>query len=228
MYLAIHRHVTLWLKMCRTSSMLFTLWSQLNNSYIAPSCPKMSPQWISNHQSCFISELEQAARMAFLPGLKKQINKVKSSSNWKINFLTFFSRQISLWVRESVGWKEQNLMMISTGDNSKHSSSIFQNKNPTMYYFPWTILQHGKEDGPLQRVGGWLADQNERVPSGADKLEHTYLSQSYGQFSWSLYAVAILSHWSTFFQPNPTVRAKMAAVKVVFSFSNIFLISSHL
>ena len=69
--------------------------------------------WVS------ISESEQASRMAFLPGLKKQINKVRSGSNWKFDFLKFFSRQISLWARESAGWKEQNLTMISTGDEDK-------------------------------------------------------------------------------------------------------------
>ena len=91
-YLAIQTHFVL------------SLLQMYGTSLKAPFCLLMNPHWISIHQSCFISELEQAARMAFLPGLKKQINKVRSRSKWRFDFLKILLRENQSLKKEKKQW----------------------------------------------------------------------------------------------------------------------------
>ena len=160
---------------------------------------------------------------------------MNKKNTWWANI--FISRQISLWVRESVGWKEQNLMMISTGEEDQQNQlknysdfcmNIVSSATAITLNSEWCIwiLQHGKEDGSLQWVGGWLADQDKRVPSGANIFLSTFRCQYFSFFQSFKKMLLFTFCWCysfslDYFQPNPTVRAKMAAVKVVFSFSNI-------
>ena len=137
--------------------------------------------WVS------ISESEQAARMAFLPGLKKQINKVRSGSSWKFDFLKFFSRQISLWARESVGWKEQNLTMISTGDED--------------------------EKNYLKRVAEIVQWHfKTKIPQSSIFYEQ-FCSMEKKTDLFNELVDDLQIKTKEYLQPNPMVRAKMAAVK---------------
>ena len=139
--------------------------------------------------------------MAFLPGLKKQINKVSTwAASGKMD-LNIFLPGKSVYERKNQ-WSGRNKAR-------RWFPQVRRGKNPwsvvRLIIIIW-ILQHGKEDGSVQRVGRWLADQNKRVPSGDDSMKNMLL------------CCVCYFYWLDHFQPNPTVRAKMAAVKVVFLF----------
>ena len=89
------------------------VWNIMHLLLKAPFCLLMNPHWISIHQSCFISELEQAARMAFLPGLKKQINKVRSRSKWRSDFLKILLRENQSLKEEKKQWSIKKKYMVS-------------------------------------------------------------------------------------------------------------------
>ena len=87
------------------------------------------------------------------------------------------------------------------------------------------ILQHGKEDGSLQWVGGWLADQDKRVPSGAN----IFLFKVLKKCCSSLFAGLILSHWIIF---SPILRSErrwqqLRWFSVLATFQNFFTLDRN-
>ena len=107
-------------------------------------------------------------------------------------------------------------------------TNIFSSATPITLNSEWCIwiLQHGKEDGSLQWVGGWLADQDKRVPSGAN----IFLSfKVLKKCCCSLFVGVILSHWIIF---SPILRSErrwqqLRWFSVLATFQNFFTLDRN-
>ena len=139
--------------------------------------------------------------MAFLPGLKKQINKV------------------STWA--AAGKMDLNIFL--PGKSVYERENQWSGRNKARRWFP----QVRRRKKPLiccqvdhhnLNIAAW---KRRRICSTSWSM--TCRSKQKSTFRWWQHENLLLCcvcyfYWLDHFQPNPTVRAKMAAVKVVFLF----------